>query len=128
MQELIIPRRLIQTVYAAAQATPNRCSGGVILQSVNGDYRFQALGNTSETPESLYQPNDEQLDALNDSLNNESILSVLYSRPTGNGEAQTDLDFQQHWVISLNTKGVLELFVWDTSTQPAAAVPQKLKS
>jgi hypothetical protein len=122
MQTLAIPRRLIQIIYAHAQQNIEHQQGGVIITKANGEMRFQALLNGSDTPESSYKPRAEQLATLEPS----SISAVVYSQPTGSGAAQILPEFKQHWVVSLNTKGVLELYVWDTSSQPPCAVPQYL--
>lgn len=122
MQTLAIPRQLIQNIYAHAQQNTEQQQGGVILTNAEGEMRFQALQNGSAESATMYEPNAEQLERINAS----EVSAVVYSQPVGNGAAQTLPEFRQHWVVSLNTKGVLELYVWDTSTQPASPVSQYL--
>lgn len=122
MQTLAIPRQLIQNIYAHAQQNTAQQQGGVILTAANGEMRFQALLNTSENSQQSYLPSPAQLASLDQS----QITAVVYSQPVGDGTSQPLADFRQHWVVSLNTKGVLELYVWDTSTEPASPVPQYL--
>lgn len=122
MQTLAIPRQLIQNIYAHAQQNTEQQQGGVILRNDAGDMRFQPLLNSSSDANTNYEPSTEQLASLDPS----EIAAVVYSQPTGSGAAQTLPQYRQHWVVSLNTKGVLELYVWDTSTQPASPVSQYL--
>lgn len=122
MQTLAIPRQLIQKIYAHAQQNTEQQQGGVILKNDAGNMRFQPINNSSENAATSYEPSAEQLAGLD----TQKISAVVYSQPTGSGGPQTLPQYSQHWVVSLNTKGVLELYVWDTSSQPARPVPQYL--
>ncbi|HSW12908.1 MAG TPA: hypothetical protein VLI06_08725 [Solimonas sp.] len=124
---LILPRRLALRILAAAQnAAPNRM-GGVVGHDADGPVAFMALRNGAPQPEThvVHAAGDIQAARFGLDGRGLGLWAYVISHPAAAAEPKGE-DFRNSpWpdalqlVVSLSTKGVLEMRAWQRlGTEP----------
>ena len=119
-KDLIIPRRMVQQIFHQAQETPRLEVCGLV-GAVHGEPRSAyPVPNVARDPQHLF---DMDPQARNDAEKRmreqgESLFAIYQSHPDTPPEPTTD-DIKAfsdpglyYLIISLNTKGVLEMRAW----------------
>lgn len=128
---LILPRRLALRILAAAQnAAPNR-TAGVVGCDADGPVAFLQLRNGAPQPETQVVHASGDIQAARFALDGRGLglWAYVISHPAGPAEPKAE-DFRNspyadavHLVISLSTKGVLEMRAWQrVGTEPRERV------
>ncbi|NOT86057.1 MAG: M67 family metallopeptidase [Methylococcaceae bacterium] len=116
-QELTIPRRLMQQLLHAAQETPELEACGLISAINNIPCICYPIKNVSKQPQTHFQLDTKQQITAFAHMRNlgETLFGIFHSHPTGPATpSKTDIQLAAypealHFIISLDTKGVLEL-------------------
>ncbi len=112
-----IPRALVNQILHHAQATPELEVCGLIGAKSKIPVSWYPVANASPTPQVRFQLDPKgQIDAMRQIRERgEELLAVVHSHPTTPAEP-SPVDLAEaayldalYWVISLNTKGVLEM-------------------
>lgn len=116
--EIQLPRKLTHQLLQLAQAEPEQEVCGLVGADANGlPVSCYPIQNSSETPHNRFSLDASQhiaaMKAMRDK--NEHLFAIFHSHPHAPAEPSR-LDIEQaqdlntlHLIISLNTKGVLEL-------------------
>lgn len=116
-REVAIPRKIVQELLHHAQQTPEKEVCGLIGSQNNKPCRCYPIKNTATNPEIFFNLDAQQqiraMAKMRD--NNEQLFAIYHSHPTAPA-IPSDTDIAQAnypealtIIISLNTKGVLEL-------------------
>lgn len=117
-QDIALPRKLTNQLLHLAQLSPNTEVCGLVGANADGlPVSCYPVANCAETPEKrfLLDPAQqiEAMQQMRDKL--ESLFAIYHSHPTAPAEpSPTDIEQASypdtlHLIISLNTKGVLEM-------------------
>ena len=115
--EIAIPRKIVQNLLHHAQLTPEQEVCGLISSQNNIPQHCYPIKNTADKPESFFNLDaQQQIQAMaNMRDNNEQLFAIYHSHPTAPAIPSNE-DIEQanypdalYIIISLNTKGVLEL-------------------
>jgi len=118
--DLILPRRLAMRILAVAQNAQPQRIGGVVGDDGSGPVGFMSLRNSAATPETqvLHLPTDIAAAHLALRGRTLDLWAYVISHPAAAAEPSAE-DFKSsafpnalHLVISLSTKGVLEMRAW----------------
>ena len=117
MESLILPRPLVNCILHQAQASPDAEVCGLITAKQGRPQRCIPVPNVSDQPQRLFAMDPRsQIDALrNMRERNEELFGIYHSHPHSPAEpSDTDLDQAGYpdalyVIVSLNTKGVLEM-------------------
>ena len=117
IKEIAIPKKIIQNLLHHAQQTPEQEVCGLISSQNNSPIRSYPIKNTADKPERFFNLDaKQQIQAMAQMRdNNEHLLAIYHSHPTAPSiPSATDVEYANypdalHIIISLNTKGVLEL-------------------
>ncbi len=123
--EIFIPRKIIQNILQHAQQDPSIEACGLISQLNKQPYRSYPINNNAEHPESFFNMDAQQqiqaMAAMRD--NNEQLFAIYHSHPSAPATpSTTDLDQATYpealyLIISLNTKGILEIRAYQIQNQ-----------
>ncbi len=117
IKEISIPKKIIQNLLHHAQQTPEQEVCGLISSKNEIPVRSYPIKNTADKPESFFNLDaQQQIQAMAHMRdNNEQLFAIYHSHPTAPAIPSTT-DIEQanypealYIIISLNTKGVLEL-------------------
>ncbi len=117
IKETAIPKKIIQNLLYHAQKTPEREVCGLISSLNNSPYRSYPITNTANKPESFFNLDAQQQIQVMAKMrdNNEQLFAIYHSHPTAPA-IPSSADIEQanypdvlYIIISLNTKGILEL-------------------
>ena len=117
MESLILPRQLVNQILHQAQLSPDMEVCGLIAAKNGRPQRCIPVPNVSDQPERLFAMDPKsQIDALrNMREHNEELFGIYHSHPHSPAEP-SDTDLEQagypdalYVIVSLNTKGVLEM-------------------
>ena len=117
MERIILPRHLVNAILHQAQSDPDVEVCGLISAKRGRPQRCIAVPNVSDQPQRLFamDPRD-QIEALRDMRErNEELFGIYHSHPHSPAEpSATDLEQAEYpealyIIVSLNTKGVLEM-------------------
>jgi release factor glutamine methyltransferase len=116
-QEITIPRKLMQQLLHAAQETPDLEVCGLIGAENNIPCICYPIRNVSSQPQTRFQLDAKQQITTFKHMREqgETLFGIYHSHPTGPATpSKTDVQLSAypealHFIISLNTKGVLEL-------------------
>ncbi len=120
MNTIHLPRRLAITLLGHAQRTPEAEVCGLIAAKDGRPSRVIPIRNVSPEPEHFFEMDERELiDAHKDMrTRGESVFATWHSHPDGSAEL-SDTDIERlgppgaaHLVISLATRGVLQLNGW----------------
>lgn len=117
IKEIAIPRKIVQNLLHHAQQTPEQEVCGLISSQNNIPQRSYPIKNTATNPESFFNLDArQQIQTMaNMRDNNEQLFAIYHSHPSAPA-IPSNADVEQasypdalYIIISLNTKGVLEL-------------------
>lgn len=116
-QEIAIPRKIVREILHEAQATPTIEACGLISAINNVPSFCYPISNVAEQPQSRFLLDTKQQIATLTHMreNGETLFAIYHSHPTGPATpSKTDVQLTAypdalHLIISLETKGVLEL-------------------
>lgn len=117
MKHIKLPRPLVNRILVQAQSSPDKEICGLISARDNEPLRCIPVANVAEQPEHLFTMDPaQQIDAMRQMREQgETLFAIYHSHPTESAEpSATDLEQAGypealHLIVSLNTKGVLEL-------------------
>lgn len=117
MKHVRLPRPLVNRILALAQSSPDKEVCGLVSADDNQRLRCIPIANVAAQPERLFAMDPvQQIDAMRQMREqDERLFAIYHSHPTGPAEpSATDIDRAGypealHLIVSLNTKGVLEL-------------------
>ena len=116
-QTLELPRPLINKILAHAQHNDSREVCGLIGNSTTGEKSYYAIDNISENPgRHFLMDAPQQINAMKEMRNKQQqLFAIVHSHPDASAQP-SQLDIQENGykdvfyiIISLNTKGVLEM-------------------
>lgn len=117
MKHIRLPRPLANRILALAQSSPDREICGLVSEANNHELRCIPVTNVAEQPKRLFTMDPaQQIDAMRQMREQgETLFAIYHSHPTGPAEpSATDIEQAGypevlHLIVSLGTKGVLEL-------------------
>jgi len=116
-QTLKLPRPLVNKILAHAQQNDSMEVCGLIGNSSTGEKSYYTINNVSENPACRFLMDaPQQINAMKKMRDKQQqLFAIVHSHPTANAEP-SQLDIQENGykdvfyiIISLNTKGVLEM-------------------
>jgi len=135
IKEIAIPKKIIQELLHHAQQTPEQEVCGLISSQNNTPICSYPINNTADKPESFFNLDaKQQIQAMAQMRdNNEQLFAIYHSHPTAPAIPSTT-DIEQanypealYIIISLNTKGVLELRAYQLDNARFIEMPLCLK-
>ena len=129
--EIAIPRKIVQNLLHHAQQTPEQEVCGLISSQNNIPLHCYPIKNTADKPESFFNLDaQQQIQAMaNMRDNNEQLFAIYHSHPTAPA-IPSNADIEQanypdalYIIISLNTKGVLELRAYKITDTQFVEIP-----
>jgi len=123
--EIFIPRKIIQNILQHAQQDPNIEVCGLISQLNKQPYCSYPIDNNAEHPESFFNMDaQQQIQAMTAMRNNnEQLFAIYHSHPSApaipstTDLAQVTYPKALYLIISLNTKGILEIRAYQIQNQ-----------
>ncbi len=123
--EIKLSRKLISELLHLAQISPNAEICGLISSKNNEAIRCYPVTNVAENPENRFLFDSQQhISAIKKMReNNETLFAIYHSHPTAPAcPSALDLEMATienalHFIISLNTKGILELRAFKIENQ-----------
>lgn len=117
MQEVRLPRTLINGMLTHAQHTPESEVCGLIAQTTEGDFQVYPVANVAIEADHLFRMDPAaQIDAMRRMReSDEELFAIYHSHPHAPAEpsprdlAEAAYPDALYLIISLTTKGVLEL-------------------
>ena len=134
LQEVILPRKLVQQILHEAQATPTLEVCGLISAIDTIPSHCYQINNISDTPHSRFLlDTKQQIGTLTHMREQgESLFAIYHSHPTGPATpSKTDVQLTAypealHLIVSLETQGVLELRCFKITNNLTQELPLKL--
>lgn len=131
---LLLPRHLVQDLFHQAQLAPEREVCGLISQASDGSLRCYPVANVAGDPTHSFDMDAQgQINALREIRErSESLFAIYHSHPDAPPEPserdRTEVSFPQAYylIISLNTKGVLEMRAWQNRDDQFSELPLKI--
>jgi proteasome lid subunit RPN8/RPN11 len=131
---ILLPRNLVQQMFHQAQASPDSEVCGLISAANGRVRRCYPVANVAGDPSHLFDMDPQgQVCALREIRENgETLFAIYHSHPHAPPEPSardrelTAYPEAYHLIISLNTKGVLELRAWKPMADGMAEVPVKI--
>ncbi len=117
---ILLPRPLVQQLFHLAQASPDSEICGLISAANGSPHRCYPVRNVAGDPAHLFDMDDQgQVNALRDIRERgETLFAIYHSHPYAPPEPSAkdceQISFPEAYylIISLNTKGVLEMRAW----------------
>jgi len=117
MEHVMLPRQLVNQILHQAQVSPASEVCGLIIARGGRPKRCIAIDNVSGRPQRLFAMDPrQQIDAMRKMREQEEELFGIYHSHPHSPAVPSDTDLEQtgypdalHLIISLNTKGVLEM-------------------
>jgi len=114
---IALPLKLTQQLLQHAQSTPNQEVCGIISQQYDSVFHCYPIDNVAEQPEKYFLFDEKQHIAAVVTMREQgqSLFAIYHSHPTAAAlPSSTDIAMSNdsnavYLIISLNTKGVLEL-------------------
>ena len=115
--EIVIPRKIVQNLLHHAQQTPEQEVCGLISSRDNTPYRSYPVKNNAPEPARFFNLDAQQQIQVMAKMrdNNEQLFAIYHSHPTAPATpsntdlAQANYPEALYLIISLNTKGILEI-------------------
>ncbi len=115
--EITLPRKLTQQLLHLAQISPDKEICGLVSARDNIPQNCYPVDNIADQPQTRFQLDSiQQIDAMAKMRqHNEDLFAIYHSHPTAPAEpSATDIEMASYpdtlyLIISLNTKGVLEM-------------------
>ncbi len=117
MQEIHIPRTLVNKILTLAQHSPENEVCALVSVDDQGGEKLYPITNISSNPRNLFQMDpQQQIQAMREMReNHEQLFAIIHSHPHAPPFPSSE-DLQQaaypevnYLIVSLNTKGVLEM-------------------
>ena len=132
--ETAIPRKIVQNLLHHAQQTPEQEVCGLISSLNKIPYRSYPIENTADKPETFFNLDpQQQIQAMAQMRENgEQLFAIYHSHPTAPAiPSNTDIEQANYpdalyIIISLDTKGVLELRGYQIANNQFIEVPLRL--
>jgi proteasome lid subunit RPN8/RPN11 len=133
-ERIILPRNLVQQMFHQAQAAPESEICGLI-SAINGEARrCYPVPNVSGDPAHLFDMDPQgQIRTLREIRERGETLFAIYHshphtppEPSARDRELTSFPEAYHLIISLNTKGVLEMRAWKPADHDMREVPLKI--
>ena len=133
-KELIIPRTLAQKLFTAAQDSPDTEICGFVASAHGQRQSVYPIRNVATNPKTEFEMcAEDQVSAMKKIREcGQSLFAVYHSHPTAPPiPSVRDLEhmgYPEAWmmIISLNTKGVLELRAWSAKTGEMQETPVRI--
>ncbi|MGH8453648.1 MAG: Mov34/MPN/PAD-1 family protein [Nevskiales bacterium] len=133
-EKILLPRNLVQQMFHQAQALPDSEVCGLISAVGGAVMRCYPVANVSGDPTHLFDMDTQgQVRAMREIRERgESLFAIYHSHPHAPPEPSArDLELSTypeayHLIISLNTKGVLEMRAWKPIAGGMDEVPVKI--
>ena len=134
IQEITIPRKIVQNLLHHAQQTPEQEVCGLISSQENIPCCCYPIKNTADHPERFFNLDaQQQIQAMAEMRNNnEQLFAIYHSHPSAPA-MPSSTDIQQasysdalYIIITLKTKGVLELRGFRIADTQFSEVPLRL--
>ncbi len=117
IKQIAIPKKIVQNLLHHAQQTPEREICGLISSQNETPYRSYPIKNTADNPKSFFNMDAQQhIQAMAKMrANDEQLFAIYHSHPSAPAiPSSTDIEQANYpdalyIIISLNTKGILEL-------------------
>ncbi|MDX1497224.1 MAG: M67 family metallopeptidase [Salinisphaeraceae bacterium] len=135
MTELLtLPRNLVQQLFHHAQSKPENEVCGLLSQGDNGQLRSHRIANVAEDPQQAFLMEDAQLVKAMQAIREagEKLFAIYHSHPSApavpSAKDLAEAGYPEAWhlIISLNTKGVLELRCWRLVNNEAQETPLRI--
>lgn len=131
---IILPRQLVQQVFHQAQAAPETEICGLIGARGGVVQSCYPVANASGDPAQLFDMDPQaQIDAMKAMRERgESLFAIYHSHPhappepSARDREQISYPDAYYLIVSLNTKGVLEMRAWKPETTGLREVPLKI--
>ncbi len=136
MERIILPRQLVNRILYQAQSSPDAEICGLIVACKGRPQRCIQVPNVSDHPQQLFAMDPErQIDALRKIREQgEELFGIYHSHPHSPAEP-SDTDLQQvgypdalYIIVSLNTRGVLEMRGYRLQNGKAAQVQLEIQA
>ncbi len=133
-EAIVLPRPLVQKLFAHAQLDPGVEVCGLISSKDGQALRSYPIANVAGEPSHLFDMDgQEQISAMKNMRDKgEELFAIYHSHPTAPAEP-SDRDRKElaypdaaYLIISLNTKGVLELRAWRAANETMREIPLKI--
>ncbi len=135
-KEVRLSRKITNQLLHTAQMTPEREVCGLIGSTEGIARTCYPINNTAEHPETRFKLDEKQqistLSAMRDK--NENLFAIYHSHPTAPAvPSETDIKLASypdaiHLIISLNTKGVLEIRAFNIIDHSVEELPISMTS
>lgn len=133
-EAIILPRPLVQKLFAHAQLDMTAEICGLVSQTQDGALKNYPIPNVSDEPSHLFDMDSQAQIKVMTAMRekNESLFAIYHSHPSAPAEPsekdQQALAYPEanYLIISLNTKGVLELRAWRKGDTAMQEVPLKI--
>jgi [CysO sulfur-carrier protein]-S-L-cysteine hydrolase len=133
-QALLLPRRLVQQLFHLAQASPGSEICGLISTADGSPRHCYPVANVSGDPAHLFDMDAQgQVNALREIRERgETLFAIYHSHPYAPPEPSArDREYigypeAYYLIISLNTKGVLEMRAWQVEGDALHERPLKI--
>ncbi len=115
-----LPRWLVTEIMHVAQCSPDKEVCGLLGEKGGAAVSHYKIENVADTPENRFKLSDEEQIAASKKMRerNESLFAIYHSHPTAPA-TPSDRDYSEvgnedalYLIVSLNTKGVLEVAGW----------------
>ncbi|GAW85064.1 conserved hypothetical protein [Bathymodiolus platifrons methanotrophic gill symbiont] len=134
IKEIAIPRKIVQSLLHHAQQTPEQEVCGLISSLNNTPYHCYPIENTATQPERFFNLDPQQQIQAMASMRekDEQLFAIYHSHPSAPAvPSSTDIEQANYpdtlyIIISLNTKGVLELRAYQIADTQFLEVPLRL--
>jgi proteasome lid subunit RPN8/RPN11 len=133
-EKVLLPRNLVQQMFHQAQASPESEVCGLISAMNGAVQRCYPVSNVSGDPAHLFDMDAKgQVQALSEIRERgESLFAIYHSHPhappepSARDREQITYPEAYYLIISLNTKGVLEMRAWKPVTAGMTEVTLKI--
>jgi len=135
-KEIQLPRKITNQLMHLAQLSPDLEICGLISCKNDLSYRCYPIENTAKPAETRFQLDEkQQISALSSMRDkNEQLFAIYHSHPSAPATpSSTDIKLATypeaiHLIISLNTKGVLEIRAFNISKGSAEEISLSLST
>lgn len=135
LQEITIPRKITNQLLHQAQISPNKEICGLIGSKSGIPFHCYPIDNIAEQPERQFLLDPEQQIAAMSKMRerNEDLFAIYHSHPDAPAiPSKSDIDMASYpdalyLIISLNTKGVLELRCFKIADNSFSELPLVLE-
>lgn len=133
-ERILVPRNLVQQMFHQAQAMPEAEVCGLISAANGVVLRCYPVPNVSGDPAHLFDMDLQgQVQAMREIRERGEVLFAIYHshphappEPSARDRELTSYPEAYHLIISLNTKGVLEMRAWKPIVDGMTEVPVKI--